>query len=338
MKYFNILESPIEISGLTVTHDDKFHRLPPEIIDRVSAGVSWGAKCSTGGCVRFSTDSRNVEVKVTLRGGGNMSHMPLTGESGTDIYFDGLFVTTARPSTVGVTEYNAVAGRPVVLEAGMHKVECFLPLYNGITKMEIGIDDDATLAAPPKYKIEKPVLFYGSSITQGGCASKPGNSHAAFLSRWLDFPQNNQGYSGSAKGEPLMARYFAILDLAALVLDYDHNAPNVEHLRDTHENFFRIIREAQPELPIIFVSKPDFDKDPTDGTRHRDVIRETYTNAVKNGDKKVWFVDGESMFGPYTKFNDRRACTVDGCHPNDLGFYRMAQAIRPALEEALGIK
>ncbi len=337
MKYYSILEAPIEVTGLSVKQDGKFYRLPLEIIDRISDGVRTLAKDSAGGCVRFSTDSKNVEVKVTLKNGGCMSHMPLTGMSGTDIYFDGLFTATARPDSAQKTEYSGVGTRPTVLEKGMHKVECFLPLYNGITAMEIGIDDDATLAAPPKYTVEKPVCFYGSSITQGGCASKPGNSHAAFLARWLDFPQINLGFSGNAKGEPLMARYIATLDMSAFVLDYDHNAPDVEHLAATHSKFFNIVREAQPELPIVIVSMPDFDVLPSDRIRRREIIKNTFFEAVRAGDKKVWFVDGESLFGTYDTLNDRRACTVDGCHPNDLGFYRMADVIRPVLTEALGI-
>ena len=216
----------------------------------------------------------------------------------------------------------------------MHTVECFLPLYNGITKMEIGIEDNAEIAEAPEQKF-KPVCFYGSSITQGGCACTPGNNYTAMLARWLDFPQRNLGFSGSGRGEEIVARYISMLDLAAFVMDYDHNAPSIEHLENTHKRFFEIIREAQPELPIIFVSKPDFDPSPKVNADRRAVIYKTYSEAVAAGDKKVWFVDGETMFGPYEKLNDRRACTVDGCHPNDLGFYRMADTIYPVLKEAL---
>ena len=331
MVYKNILEAPIEISGLAVAEGDKFFRLPEYLIDKVNDGVTGLAKHTAGGCVRFATDSASVALKVTLRNTGVMSHMPLSGQSGVDIYFDGLFVTTVRPGTPAAAEYEGTAARPVVLEAGVHQVEMFLPLYNGIKAKEIGVEDNAQLLAPAPHKVPKPIGFYGSSITQGGCASKPGNSYNAMLARWVDAAQINLGFSGSGRGEENMAEYIATLDMSVFILDYDHNAPSVEHLQNTHKRFFQIIREKQPNLPIIIVTKPDFDSNPTVNAQRRSVIFETYTDAVKNGDKKVWFVDGETLFGHH----DRRACTVDGCHPNDLGFYRMAETLLPFVKEAL---
>jgi len=333
MKYFNILESPIKVTGLSTAAGNIFWRLPPDIINNVSGPVSYLAKNNAGGCVRFSTDSAQVEVKVKLAHPGGANHFALSGNSGVDVYFDGLFVCTARPADTKTAEYSMVMKCPSVLENGMHKVECFLPLYNTIVEMEIGIDDDARLEAAPDYK-HKAVAFYGASVTQGGCASKPGNNYTAILSRWLDFEQRNLGFSGNAKGEPILARYIATLDLSAFVLDYDHSK-SPESLEETHRNFFNIVRKARPELPIVIMSKGDFDPKPEENTRRRDIIFATYNEAVRNGDKRVWFVDGQTMFGPYTTRNDRRACTVDGCHPNDLGFWRMAKTVYPVLKEAI---
>ena len=334
MKYLNILEAPIQISGLSVAAGNTFHRLPSEVIGRLNSAANYHAVDTSGGCVRFTTNSKQVEVRVTLLRTGTMNHIPLSGWSGTDIYFDGMFSFTARPADRSAREYTGVANRPSVLDDGMHKVECYLPLYNGITKMEIGIDDDAEIAAPPAYK-NKAVCFYGSSITQGGCASKPGNNYSAMLSRWLDFEQRNLGFSAGGKGEDLVARYISLLDLSAFVMDYDHNAPTAEHLKETHERFFKIIRDAQPELPVIFISKPGYDNNPEASEIRRDIIRATYENALKNGDKNVRFIDGRTLFGDYSIRNDRRACTMDGTHPNDLGFYRMARTVYPVLKEVI---
>jgi hypothetical protein len=120
------------------------------------------------------------------------------------------------------------------------------------------------------------------------------------------------------------------LEMSVFVCDYDHNAPNPEHLEATHERFFKIVRARRPELPIVMVSKPDFNKG---DERRRAVIRRTWENALAAGDRNAYFVDGETLFG--TK--DRDCCTVDGCHPEDLGFYRMAENIHPALRKALGL-
>ena len=138
------------------------------------------------------------------------------------------------------------------------------------------------------------------------------------------------GFSGSAKGEPAMAEAIAELDLAAFVYDYDYNAPNPEHLAKTHEKFFQIIRAKHPDLPVVILSKIN---GPTsrDTIKRRDIIRKTYENAVAKGDKNVYFLDGCKFFGDV----DRYECTVDGTHPNDLGFYRMYQGVLPTLQKIL---
>ena len=335
MKYLNILEAPIQLTGIAAAHDEIFWRMTEDKIDSVSPSVSSLSKNSAGGCVRFSTNSKQIEVKVTLRSAGLMSHMPISGQSGVNIYFDGTYSATIRPA-VGEKEYSGTANRPSVLEEGVHTIECFLPLYNGITKMEVGIDDDAEFSAPPAQKYSKPVCWYGSSITQGGCASKPGNCYTNMLARWLDFPQVNLGFSGNAKGEIEMADYISKLDIGVLVLDYDHNAYALGHLAKTHKPFFDYIRKARPELPIIIVTRPDFDRNPEVNKQRRAVIYSTYMYAKNAGDDKVWFVDGEKLFDEEGRHVvDRLACTVDGCHPNDLGFYRMAKTIYPVLKEVL---
>ena len=124
--------------------------------------------------------------------------------------------------------------------------------------------------------------------------------------------------------------------MSLFVYDYDHNAFNAEHLAQTHEPFFRIIREAQPDLPVLMLSKPDFDGNYTAASREvsarrRDIIRATWEHALDAGDSLVWFLDGETLFGT----EDRDSCTADACHPNDLGFARMAQAVIPVVKEIL---
>ena len=197
--------------------------------------------------------------------------------------------------------------------------------------MELGFMPESSIEPTTKYEIPKPILFYGSSITQGGCASRPGNAYTHFLGRAVDAEIINLGFSGNGRGEIIMAEQIASLDLSVFVMDYDHNAPDAEYLKATHEPFFKYIRERHPQLPVIFVSKPDIDNDITNASIRKGIIYETYKNALENGDKNVWFVDGFKLFGD----NNRDACTVDGCHPNDLGFYRMAETILPALKEAL---
>ena len=138
------------------------------------------------------------------------------------------------------------------------------------------------------------------------------------------------GFSGSARGELEMADYLSALPMSVLVYDYDHNAPDADWLARTHEAFFRRIRANRPTLPVVMLTRPDFDFDPASPAR-REVIRRTFENARASGDKNVYFIDGETLFGAA----ERQFCTVDGCHPNDLGFYRMADAVEPVLREIL---
>ena len=113
-------------------------------------------------------------------------------------------------------------------------------------------------------------------------------------------------------------------------MDYDHNAPNIEYLEKTHFNLYKTIRSSRPQTPIVFLTKPDFENDFNEFNR-RELIKNNYLTAKEQGDNNVYFIDGETLFGS----KDRDACTVDGCHPNDLGFYRMAENIYPTLKNIL---
>ena len=323
----NALQSPFAIHGLAVAEEGKFWRLPESLIDNVNPGISSLARHTAGGRIRFRTDSPFIAYRAKSFGGGLMSHMPLTGISGADLFVNGVSVTTFRPNNPRCTWFEGIAN---LRGEGMKDIEINLGLYNGVHEIWIGVKEGAAIEAPRPYTIEKPIVYYGSSITQGGCASKPGNSYEGFLSRWLNADQINLGFSGSAKGEPIMAEYIASLDMSIFVLDYDHNAPTVEHLEKTYYPFYRIIRDAKPDLPIIMVSMPDTDKNPEDAALRRDVIYNAYTRARRDGEK-VWFVDGHTLWGG----RDRDACSMDGTHPNDLGFYRMAEGILPAIRAAL---
>jgi len=205
------------------------------------------------------------------------------------------------------------------------------PLYSNVSDLYIGLQETAILKNGGNYKYKNPVLYYGSSITQGGCASRPGNSYQAIISRMLDCDYINFGFSGNAKGEEKIVDYMSGLNMSVFVCDYDHNAPSVEHLINTHEGIYKRFREKNPELPIIIISKPDFNPYEFGDIQRRNVIYSTYINAIYNGDKNVYYIDGESLF----KDEGRDSCTVDGCHPNDLGFMRMAETIGHIIKKVI---
>ena len=199
---------------------------------------------------------------------------------------------------------------------------------------DIYLEKDAVILEATPYSHNVPIVYYGSSITQGGCASRPGNSYQAIISRRLDADYINLGFSGSGKAEEAMVQYLAELEMSVFVCDYDHNTPDVEYLKKTHLPLYRTVRTKQPNLPIILISAPNILMNPEGFLTRREVIRETYQIALDEGDKNVYFIDGAELFAG----EDWDSCTVDGCHPNDLGFYRMAMRIEKELVRCLDKK
>ena len=324
----------------------RYARLPLsfETDGRVNEGVRTLMFHTAGARIRFATDSPYVAAAVELPDVGHMPHMPLTGSSGTDLYFSpegssvmvfGRAIFPAVENGQPTRSFSGYATKPF---PGTAEITLHLPLYNAVSRVYIGLARGAGIRAPRAFSVEKPVLFYGSSITQGGCASRPGNNYMNHVCRWLDADFINLGFSGSAKGELCVADYIASLDLSAFVMDYDHNAPTADYLAQTHYPFYRRVREARPELPIVLISAPcPLPAGISDGafqfSRRRDVILNTYLRGVEAGDRHLFFLDGTTLYGG----RDIDASTVDGCHPNDLGFYRFAQAVYPVLQKALEV-
>ena len=317
------------------THE--FIRMPVESAKAVNGNVRWLSRMTAGGRLRFQTDSPYVAVQCIAPCIAPMNHMPLTGSHGFGLLVDGVYRSMYAPdygvimrAIEGKSDRFAFEG---LRETGSQTMsECLLcfPLYGGVSDLKIGVKKGCRLQAAREYTYSKPVVFYGSSITQGGCASYAGSDYINLLSQWLDFDYVNLGFSGNGKAEPVMCEYLANLHAAAYVLDYDYNAPNAEYLQKTHYPLYETVRKVNPNAPIVFVCKPDYDYDPESDQR-RAIIYQTYCKAKAQGDGLVWFIDGEGMFGSF----ERNACSVDTCHPTNLGFYRMAKTIAPVLRDAL---
>lgn len=335
MKYYNITDAPLKIYGLAVTDAAQRHfwKLPPEMLEKMPQYSHLGRR-AVGGRVRFCTDSKSLFIRMTLAQTKEDINIPLSGSAGADIYLgkgmDSRFLGYIAPDRHVMEEITVE--KTFKKSGEMEVVTINLPRNDHLLAMEIGVEDDAKIEEAPEYAISSPVVFYGSSITEGGCASRAGNAYTSIVSRWLDADYYNYGFSGSAHGEKAFAEYIASLkDISAFVLDYDHNTKDAQELADTHEAFFKIIRAAHPDLPILMMSKPDVDKVGVQAEERMQIIHNTYQNAKNAGDTKVWFLDGGKFFGEY----GRAECTVDGCHPNALGFMRMAENVYPVLKEML---
>ncbi|MBQ9952174.1 MAG: SGNH/GDSL hydrolase family protein [Clostridia bacterium] len=333
IQWHDVHDAPFSIHGFTEPQPkgDVFRRLPEDVAKATSDGVYSLSFNTAGGRVRFVTDSPYVAIHAEMESVCRMDHMAFTGIHGFDLYarIDGQekYVGTFRPSTTLAHGYESKLALPA---GGPHEVTVNFPLYNNVDRLFIGVQEGSHISAPRAYAHPVPVVYYGSSITQGGCASRPGNSYQAMITRMLDCDHINLGFSGSAKAEPAIVEYMSGLEMSAFVCDYDHNAPTAEHLRATHLPLYRAVRAKQPGLPIILISKPDHQTD-LETLERFEIIRATYETAIAEGDRNITLIDGRTLFDG--EMAD--SCTVDTCHPNDLGFYRMAQKIAPVIEGAL---
>jgi lysophospholipase L1-like esterase len=312
-----------------------FDRLPGRAERLVRSSVWELARHAAGLYAKFITDAPAVRVRWTLTSDElSKPHMPASGVSGVDLYTkrDGnwYFAGAGIPRLVGQNEAVVVAG----LDVEPREFLLYLPLYNGVSQVDVGVPDRATLEfMPPSAK--RPIVFYGTSITQGGCASRAGMSYSAILGRRLNVPVVNLGFSGNGKAEPEIARLIAELDPAAFVLDPLGNL-ETEQVAERLPPFIAILRERHPRTPILLhenVYYPTTQIVPARLQRveaSNAVLRSILRNRLAEGDRNISIIPACDLT------TDDGATTVDGTHPTDLGFVRMADAMEPYLRQYLG--
>ena len=329
--YYDVTRPPFTVYGL-MRDADGFCRMPQEAAKQVSEGVSSLNRNTAGGRVRFRTDSSFVAVRVTMPWGGKMSHMAFCGSAGFDLYYgSGADIRFQRAFLPPLDLSTGFSCRVDLDGSGMRETTLHFPLYSSVSKLQLGLAPGAAIAPTEGYGKPGRIVYYGSSITQGACASRPGMAYQNILSRRLDIDHLNLGFSGGAKGEDAMIAYLASLPMTAFVLDYDHNAPDPGHLARTHEPLFLAVRKTHPDLPIVMASRPKAYLNEEEKAR-REIVRATYEHAIAAGDKAVRMVDGSRLMLDFCKDEG----TVDGTHPNDVGFFAMAKAIGDALQ-SLGV-
>lgn len=333
MKRYTHTDLPLKVFGVPFFDEKKtFQRLPLELCSKLSMPDFLGLRCP-GARIGFRSNASEFAVKVTLKTLSVDVGMSLyscqaihvmVGERSNSYLAGHMFPSDYQTKSFEMTFHK----RPV-----MEDVTLWLLRNEVIESIEVFFPENAAVEPPTPYQYGK-ALFYGSSITEGGSASSVQINYPALLSRWLDLDFYNFGFSASAKGELEMADYINTIDMNLFVLDYDHNSPSPEHLCHTHEQFFLRIRDKHPNLPILILSRPNFNfYDVDDSEERRSIIENTYRNAIARGDKHVYYIDGESLFGA----EDRQLCTIDRTHPNDLGFYRIAKRILPVMKTMLKV-
>jgi len=319
--------------------DEWYDRLPSGVTESVNEGVRSMKHHTSGMLFRFSTDSKTLHFRWFPRSSSlSMDHMPATGVSGIDVYrFDSgrgrwLYVATGR-----IRHYDKGGSLDIPWTPG---TPCLvnLPLYNGIKSFTLGIDEKATVKAlPPRASgVTKPVVFYGTSITHGGCCSRPGLAFVNRVGRDLDVPVVGLGFSGSGVMEFEMSEHIARIDASCYVLDCLWNmslkvSQNAgRSVEGNYEKFIRNLRAKRPDTPIVMAEHCNVFGNAKDSKDQ--FIRGLYEKLVSEGWKNLVYLPNDEMYtGDYEG-------TVDGCHPNDLGMESMAKAFGKAVRQALHLK
>ena len=331
--FYDIRKAPFDVYGLyDYKNQDAFIRLPQEVADTVNEGVAHLHREPSGGRIRFCSDSPYIAVKIEYEQVDEKIQAAMNRSAGCDVYIHNEltceFICCLAPNS------KQKEGFESMFDFGEKKLRSYtvnMPYHGHVKNLYIGLAEDASLAGGKKYINDKPVVFYGSSITQGASASRPGNIYENIISLRMNLDYIGLGFAGNAFGELEIANYIKYLDMCAFVCDYDHNAPDPEHLLKTHKRFYDTIREAKPDIPYIMVSKPYFTNTDLDHIRRREIILETYHYAIGKGDRRVFFIDGESYFTA----DEMPWCSADRVHPNDYALMKMANTIEPVIKKAL---
>lgn len=311
-----------------------YNRMPTKSVGKISDGVTWLATNSSGMVIRFITNSPNIQVKWKLTSDNlAMNHMASTGVSGVDLYlrYKGKWQWAAigRPSGIE-NSATLLSGQP----NENREYSLYLPLYNGVESVEIGTDASAAIKpAGPRTNNAKPVVFYGTSITQGGCAARPGMAYSAIIGRNLDVQTINLGFSGNGRAEHAMSDTLAELDPSVYVIACMENMDD-DQVDGRIRYMLSVLHAKHPTTPVVLVENIIFQNEyiwnPKPGSNPRNIaLAKIYKDEAKNWNGNLYYVKCDKLTG-----NDGEA-TVDGVHPTDLGFSRMAKELTPVIKKAL---
>ena len=313
-------EAPFALYG-KIAEAPGYQRIPPD--SRLDANQRAMGACSSGLQVRFRTDSSSVQVRAKLTGSGAMYHIPATGQSGMDLYAGApgeeiyCGTTILNPSNA---EYEVEIYRRE--EPVMEDFVLYLPLYNSVIFLEIGLDDDASVeeAAPMP---SGAIVFFGTSITQGGCASRPGMCHTNILSRALGCVVYNFGYSGGGTMEPAQLEYLVKApDPLLFIIECENNCA-FSVIESRMKDFVAGIRAAHPGVPVLIISAlPGHTVNPDSAG-----LQEQIASECGDG---VYYLDGRTLLP-----GDPGEYTVDGLHLTTLGFQAYADAVLPVIGNIL---
>jgi len=338
----NAFTAPFCVHGLACGERG---RLPEALIPSLRSELHRLARMTSGGRIRFVTDAPKLRVEAVLSDASLKTNMTALLHSGFDLY-EGTgrkarHIAVVRPAAQGGVPYEPLDGftidrivsQTVDLPKNGRIYTLYLPVFCGLDDLKIGVSQGFTVEPAPDYAIAKPVVFYGSSITQGACASRPSLTYPARVCRLLDVDFINLGFAGQAKGDAVVAAYIASLPMSALVMDYDHNAPDAEWLRNTHWLFYRQAVQNALRTPTLFMSRIPSSMTADDAQIYADcrrIVMENRDRAVRENGPRTEFLNGLDVFGETAD-----DYLTDMLHPNDCGFTKLAACVLPKLRVLL---
>lgn len=328
-------DARLTVNGLAWFNEEKpsLRRLPTRLKATFREPVWSLAQSPSGGRIRFRTDSKIVGIIAKSPNNSLSANLTTISQSGFDLYSNNEYIGSAWPNATNAIVKEWTLGK----DRAMRDVSIYLPLYKSVTIEEIVLEKDAKIEPPGPFTVSKPVLYYGSSITQGAAASNPGNAFEAIVSRWLNVDFINLGFSGNGLGEPAVAQALSEIDASCIVLDYWAN-PKPDIYKQTLPGFVDILRKKYPTTPII-VTGPYYNSSETIGNQagkeqveKRKIAREFVESRQKAGDKNIYHVDGLEMIS-----REHADALIDGRHANATGFYFCAKGLEPYLRNALNL-
>ncbi len=316
------------IKGLPFLTEDHYHRFPKAMMEKIESqnkSLPWLGEHLSGGIIFFETDAKHLHMTIEYAYEPLMNHMAPSGESGFDLYIKNddqwIFYDVIRP----FPRQKMVDVNMQLPNKSSNTLMMYTPLYTKILKANVMIEDHESIH-PYDPKLNQTIFFYGTSITQGACASRPGLSFTNQVSRMLNIEVINMGFSGNGLGEPSIAQITHLCPhLAMIVIDYDANAGAVGKIEDTLIPWIEIVRQKHQEIPILILSRIPFNREIFDeNDRIHRMKNKNYQKMVASQHRNIHFIDGEWLI-----HENETEVTVDGIHLNDLGMTLFAQRLAP---------
>lgn len=342
--WISVEDHRLRLSGFAFYKEDhRFERIPQrqkEKLQEVNPSLVELGVHTAGGQIAFRSSTSRVFIRAKVTESHHMVNMTPVAQCGFDLYIG------ENPKSLkffGITKFDTTKKEytcEVVSKLDTKTTKEFLfhfPLYAGVKEVEIGIDQGAILEPPSPYEKEGKIIFYGTSITQGGCASRPGMAYPSYIARKCNLEHCNFGFSGNGLGEYEVAQMLSEVEQPLLyVLDYEANSGTNGRMVKSLEDFIRCLRQKHQNVPILIVSRIPYLLDLMDEatgklrTDLRDFQRTTVDKFRAQGDEAVFFCDGYTLWD-----EDFEEYTVDFIHPTDLGLYFMGKNLTKVIQSIL---